>query len=197
MHIRGYLKQNVKDAPFSNLAGEVELHFIKIEKMKKVIVLLVMFVSLQSCFKSDDEKLEMARVPYTGNALKLNGFYYGGTIYDGKKAYDDVFILFRNGVVCNPGSFMDPVEGYEMIIKNVDYSCKADWGVFQVSGDNILVNQLRRVTRSYASIVYGGKILNDTTFVLTKIDGEDLGETREYKFHASQFKPDSTTTLIK
>ena len=156
-----------------------------------------MFVSLQSCFKSDDEKLEMARVPYTGNALKLNGFYYGGTMYDGKKAYDDVFILFRNGVVCYPGSFIDPVEGYEMIIKKVDYSCKDCWGVFSVSDDNILFNTLERLTNRRYSIISEGKILNDTTFILIRRNSKDLGETREYKFHASQFKPDSTTTLIK
>jgi len=163
------------------------------EHLIKYKLLLFLLFFLQNC---KDEDLSLPRVPFTGNDVRTNGYYYcywksnNSSVMD----YTTVFFLYRNGIILSAGSFesinLNVVENellgrYNLLVKN-----KIGWGVFWVAGNVIEYEQ-------WTTSVGGGlpifknryNIENDTTLI------NPYG--RVYHFRQFSPKPDSTNTFIK
>jgi hypothetical protein len=147
----------------------------------------------------DDDVLPKAR-PYTGNRLKMNGYYY-------QKAYNSFLrykIMYINGILIDTGGIDYTIEEMDDYIrKNYIQSngykrSKYDWGVFFIDENNISIHQLVR-DYPHREKVFEGVILNDTTFLLTKYSSENYESEEEYIYHFREFypKPDSTNSYIK
>lgn len=100
------------------------------------IVLLACLVSLFGCKKetkeeaaANDDKLTLQRTNYTGNELRINGYYYNvlnGSFYDLK-------FFYKNGVVKNIGSpsvatTLPEVDNYVSAVTTEVMNRKRGWG---------------------------------------------------------------------
>ena len=155
-------------------------------KIKIAIALYIMLV-IHAC---TDDKLEIERIPYIGNELRIDGYYY--------KMYNDriltTFFFYRNGLTLDGGganinkSLEDKDSSFrsEAFIKSIG---KYSWGVFVINGGNITINRWTYspgLGSGLLALMQKGQIVNDTTFYL-----EQSG--KQYFYHFRQFspKPDS------
>ena len=157
----------------------------------KHVKFLSLILILYSC---KDENFSFQKIPYTGDELRTNGYYF--TYYHTLgKDYTIINFLFRDGTIMSAGSFENLdfnvveqklVERYELIRKN-----KIGWGVFQVIEDKIIFESWSTNSGGGGLPVYkwSAKIENDTTFLRY-----DSNQT----WHFKQFspKPDSTNRFI-
>jgi len=157
----------------------------------KHIKLLSLILILCSC---KDEKFSFQKIPYTGDELRTNGYYFTSYQTLGTN-YIIVNFLFRDGTILSAGSFENLgfnvveqklVERYELIRKN-----KIGWGVFQVIEDIIISETWTTNSGGVGLPVYkwSAKIENDTTFLRN-----DSNQTWHYKQFSP--KPDSTNRFI-
>lgn len=162
-------------------------------KYTKAIISLVVILS---CCKTAEE-LTLERMNYTGNELRIDGYYY--------HQLNDVihsFVLFNNGTYLslgyndNLGSLFDLDE----IIKNENIIADLKekqwfWGVFKVSNNNILIDRwLPGNGGPYPVELLEGDILNDETIMITGFRQTDVED--EFKFRHLSPKPDSTNMFI-
>lgn len=172
--------------------------------MVKSIIYISLFVSFSSCkfIFGEDEKLTKRREEYHGRKLRVDGYYYRTSgVYT-------IYFLYRNGVIFELGSYL-PAEiqksehsfnNIEMInsIKEKKYS----WGIFRIKNDSIEYEKWFPANGP-SKLVYvrKGKILNDTTFVITQLmryDGSESESCNEiYHFKKIAIKPDSINVFIK
>jgi len=162
-------------------------------------IVTILSLILLNCCK--DEKLSLQRVPYLGNELRTDGYYYKyWASYDSPVPNNTTCLfLFRNGIVLCAGSFestnLDTVDKELLERYKWLYEYKSSWGVFVVNGDR------------YEDEVWGsgfrlpvsksiGIIDNDTTIHIIKhISVKEKQEfPQNYRYHFRQFspKPDST-----
>lgn len=166
--------------------------------MVKIKLFLGIVLALFSC----QESFYLAKQPYQGNNLKLNGYYYS---LDNN--YVELFFLYKNGVIYRGGSGTVQKENIaNNKIKDITqyfYSntkSKTNWGVFRVSNNNIEYDM--RYPRADAPVYRRkGIILNDSTFIIksySKPDGKEY-HSLDITYHFKQFspKPDSTNDFIK
>jgi len=177
----------------------VNLYFI-------MILSVVSSCNIDDIFK--DDELSIAREPYIGNQLRIDGYYYQEN--DGK--FYTMHCFYRNGIVLYLGGGFSLSQIIELENRIQDGSfyndakkLKTYWGVFKIENSNI------KFERWYPSsggglptYVREGNILNDTTFVITesyrmKKGKKTEAETRNesYYFKAFSPKPDSTNTFIE
>lgn len=177
---------------------------------KYSITVCVLILFLSACVKpndpSKDDKLSLGKRPYTGNQLKVNGFYY--YIFE-NKIYD-IHLFYKNGVVADYGSGLNSMD----FNKVAEYLGKANetvqrtkysWGLFLVEGNDIKMEQWHPSSGGpFPAYVRAGKIINDTTFHILesyrmkegqKTDVTALNEV--YYFHEFSPKPDSTNNYIQ
>ena len=169
----------------------------------KVLILVLLSISTIiidscECFFSD-EKLTIQRKDYSGDELKTGGYYTNNY-------YDYGTFLYRNGIVMKiPGKENNYAEDRfldEDLIKHVK-RYKDYWAVFEINNDNIIIQGWGpgdgSLTNGLPVITQYGKILNDTTFVLTKHEkgGKTTDINHVYSFHEFSPKPDSTNHFIK
>lgn len=171
-----------------------------------LILAITALFSFGGCGKwNKDEELTLAKQPYNGNSLRLDGYYYflqNGNVYSS-------YFFYRNGVVINgeaadpnspdPIAFMDTVFSSESFADQIKRG-KTRWGVFQIQGDSIV---FERWLLSEGGLPIGrfyGNIINDTTFIITKREhpysGKEYQQNDLYHFHAFSPKPDSTNVFI-
>jgi hypothetical protein len=158
-------------------------------KVFKISIILCM-MSLLCCCK--DDELSIKRVPYTGNELRTDGYYYE---MGGNGQIWNTFFFYRDGVVLNGGS-----GNVGMTLEDMDNNFQSEafrnsigkysWGVFVINGDNITINRWTYspgLGSGLPTLLQKGKIVNDTTFYL------EQGEQQLYH-HFRHFypKPDST-----
>lgn len=150
-----------------------------------------------------DDKLTLAKRPYIGNQLKIDGYYY--TIYQINKA--SVYVFFNNGVLLNAG------DGYDLTVPNyIENSLsstsfinklkgiKFSWGLFNVEGNNISLERWYSSTGGpLKTYIDFGTIINDSTFQITNSMRSDGTEKRSeniiFKFKKFSPKPDSTNSF--
>lgn len=157
----------------------------------------------------NDEKLTLPKQSYTGNELRIDGYYYlRYTPPESSESYLDTYFLYENGIILNGGAVKeDEIGKLENKFKSTEWldvvrKYKHRWGVFNIKGSKILFE--RWYPNSPAlPVVYirEGKILNDTTFHITvsyRPNGSERSEEDEV-YHFKQFspKPDSTNNYIK
>lgn len=172
--------------------------------MKKTLIvplILIFFVSCQKWVK--DEELTIARQPYNGNELRLDGYYYymrDGIIFD-------TYFFYRNGVLIYGGASdsisSDPVCTMDQVFKSdsfVHTLNKDDYGVFLIQNDSIVFEKWGLVQGSKPVDRYLGKIMNDTTFIISRIESPYSGDYYQdnilFRFHSFSPKPDSTNAYI-
>ena len=172
-----------------------------------IIIGLLTMTLFSSCYKSifggKDDILSLPKQPYTGNELRTDGYYYM-TFKDG------IFVrfLYRNGIMLDSGGLKKTdIPYYEERIINGEFydhvkNVKFGWGVFVIQGNNIKYERWYPSAPPYKVYVREGAIINDTTFIITKlyrmVNGEiteesDLNEI--YHFKAFSPKPDSTNNF--
>jgi len=176
----------------------------------KTIFVFLLFIGLSvyiSCCSKlfPDEKLTIQRADYTGNELKIDGYYYYQEITE-KYSNTIVMVLYRNGIVLSCGSFSttdlnvveeDMPKRYNLLKKH-----KIGWGVFLITDNQISIERWNASTGfSLPIAICKGYIENDSTFHITETYFSDSEKTNygETVYHFKQFanKPDSTNNYIK
>ena len=177
---------------------------IKKENISMKNLILVLLLAILALFSScdklfEDDKLSLTREPYTGNELRMDGYYYETT---GTR----VLVFYRNGTVNDFGGInlneMDQFE--ESMFTNQLRNLKSSWGVFQIKNDDILYERwIHSPPPSINTYFFRGKILNDTTYVINEMYRIKNGKKYDvsvrndtYKFKKLDQKPDSTNQYI-
>lgn len=178
-------------------------------KLITTLILLSIFISLFSCCKSlipPDDKLTLTRENYDGNELKIDGYYYR-LDYTKAEGYYDTYFFYKNGIVLYPGTISEStLNKFIEYLQNFDKSknnYKSSWGVFLIT-DSIIKFEKWYPSSAFEptpTYIREGKILNDTTFQITKTyrgNGSELKVVDEiYHFKKFSPKPDSTNVFIK
>jgi hypothetical protein len=168
--------------------------------MKKSFFAVIMMFLFFSC---KDEELLLSKIPYTGNELRIDGYYY---LQENEKTWirffygDGVILVFNFGF---PTYNLDTVdckiaEEYEKRENE-----KLRWGVFSIARSIIQYSKWGySVGAGLTSHKCMGTIENDTTFCLVKsiyYTGRigDFDDNERYHFRQFSPKPDSTNNFIK
>ena len=164
-------------------------------KLSKIITILCMPTLLCCC---KDDELSLSRVPYTGNELRIDGYYYNniGSL--------NVHFFYRNGIVRYGGGGYKDFEEFEKCVRNsnIPGNSITDWGVFLINSSDIKFERWYSSSGGGApAYIREGKILNDTSFHITVSYRSNGSERREidelYHFREFSPKPDSTNNFIK
>lgn len=167
------------------------------------LVFLVFSIACEKVLK--DENLTLKKSSYTGTELRLDGYYY---FMNGQNLFETYF-FYRNGISIHGGgngSNTPPLQFIESQFVSESYlnslkNCKTCWGIFRISGDNIWEEAWYPSSGGGLPVyIRYGKILNDTTFIITRSIHSKTGEENELNetYHFKQFspKPDSTNKFI-
>lgn len=163
--------------------------------------------SFTGCSGFLDDELSIKRTDYSGNELKISGYYYYDYGNSNPEGYMDVYFLFRNGIILEGGTFKKS----ELVDEEAKYQTsgwsasmrkyKDVWGVFKIQANNIEYERWYSGEPPLKSYVSSGVILNDSTFQITKSrrsNGKEVtSENTIYRFKAFSPKPDSTNTFVK
>jgi hypothetical protein len=166
------------------------------------------FVAIISCFYGcdklfPDEKLSLQRTNYTGNELRMDGYYY---CYLEKTNITVIYFLFKNGIIRYTGGYSRYNEDnreQEMVSYYGKFTSKTDWGVFIINGNTIQYEKWVEAPSGVRASINRrlGYIENDSTFHITESYYSGTGETKQVDeiYHFKQFdnKPDSTNVFIK
>jgi hypothetical protein len=166
----------------------------------KRLLFIVSFIFLtifSACSDSWRRKLNIERLDYNGNELKIQGFYYNKNFA--------TFILFKNGVTLGwlrVGNTLNDVINYwtdkNSYGQHVD--SPRDWGIYQIS------KEIFKSEGWYANgeILHPigkhiGRIVNDTTLLITEahFPPQHTVENDTFYFYPLSIKPDSTNRFIK
>jgi hypothetical protein len=178
--------------------------------MKTVLLCLFLSSVMPSCKKTglfQDDELSLSRQDYTGNQLRIDGYYYFN--YTNEEDYVRTYFFYKNGLILSGGSsLLSKLPDLEKSYKDGTYynhvkSNKLVWGAHQIEGSKIAFEGWYG-EKPYR--VYGqeGVILNDSTFRITQSYRMKNGKKKEVEsenevYHFKQFspKPDSTNSFIK
>lgn len=177
-------------------------------KVNIILILLTVLLSLTNSCKKDimrDDDLSIQRKPYTGDQLRMDGYYYQKV----DKSFFSIYFFYENGILLSAGGvFSDgnAIEEYieKEFLKNEGYkNHKTFWGLFNIEGDTIKFERWYPSDPPLKAYVREGEILNDTTFVITEsyrlVDGHrtDLTQRNEvYYFREFSPKPDSANPFV-
>lgn len=168
------------------------------------LIAIVLFSSA-SC-KKELHELSMTKTPYIGNELRIDGFYYSNLT-----SADDIglAVFYRNGVCINVYTRIERADTLSYIendillnesIISTFMNTPTNIGVFQIKTESIEF-ETWEAGRDIITFSNYGKILNDTTFLITKQVNNDSGKSESlnltYRFKQFSPKPDSTNTFIK
>ena len=175
--------------------------------MKTVMILLLMFLNFnceRHSFKKDDE-LSLKPTEYESNQLRIDGYYYVTNFNDPQKSME-VFVYFQNGTFSYFGGGFKNFSDIENRLINTNSieklkNIKYCWGIYVIDNDKIKFERWYPGQGAIKAYVREGRILNDTTFHITKSYRSDGSEERDkdelYHFRPFSPKPDSTNIFIK
>ncbi|MCK9451808.1 MAG: hypothetical protein M0Q90_08970 [Bacteroidales bacterium] len=159
-----------------------------------------------SCEKlMKDDELVLQKQNYTGNQLRLDGYYYE----EFEEKYYSIYFFYEDGTLLyGDGGFTKKefIEHEKEFTKDVWLngvkSYKAYWGLFMIENDSIVFERWYPSSGGpFPAHRRSGKILNDTTFLITKSirsNGKEEQKLNEiYHFKKFSPKPDSTNVFIK
>ncbi len=178
------------------------LHIMEIKLFSIVAIILFIFVSCEK----DLQELSLAKTPYTGDELRIDGYYYSNIT-----SLNDlgIAIFYRDGfcihvftdIECQDTlSFIEnEILLNESLISNF-INTPSNIGVFKINSEAIEFETWED-GRDIITFSNYGEILNDTTFLITKQVNNDSGKSYSEKmtYYFKQFspKPDSTSIYIK
>ena len=169
-------------------------------KQIKTFIYATAFSILSGC--NYEPKILMQRVPYEGNELRIDGYYYHRN--NDSNARTNVCFLFRNGVMFNSGTYwtndLDEVEQNLTTFHEKGWFDKQlhGWGVFNVNVDRFENEQWCAICGHV--LRYVGRVENDTTIHLLQCIDPLAGVSpmdEIYKFKKFSPKPDSIKFFIK
>lgn len=182
--------------------------------MNKFNVFAVFLVALAFCGCEriglcKDDELSFGRVDYTGNQLRVNGYYFGDVIKDDKMPLANIYYLYKNGVFLS--RLVQDLDKAQLGTISIDTSnsfakrVKSAWGVFRVNGKIIEFERWEPSMNSCEKTVYErGEVVSDTSFVLKRREfrtNGKVGHTENldsiFSFRSTLQKPDSTNQFIK
>ncbi len=157
---------------------------------KKLVVLITLFCCNCGAWR---KPLNLTRMDYNGNDIKLNGFYCNKSFLG--------FFLYRNGIILGAQARAESLESFisywewQMADGSYKNNYPPEWGVYRITPPEITIEKWMGgdAGARYRTATYKGKILNDTTIVLPV--SYFLGDT--FYFHPMHSKPDSTNRFIK
>jgi len=169
--------------------------------MIKLRWLTICLILVMSACRKD---VELTKADYTGNQLKLGGYYAGPRNGEGL----DYFFFYRNGVLLYAGGYSDPMD--VGIIEDVFRSDEFDeskkkvkyvWGVFNIAGNVIEFEKWEPGGgKALKTVGWSGDILNDSTFLVTSFigtKGDAFVVNDTFNLRPFSPKPDSTNMFIK
>lgn len=168
------------------------------------IFLFSIFIVLVSSCKIP--MLGLQREPCQECELRLDG-YYMNTHRFGAGVHVNIYFFYSNGVVFYGGGFWqrDLPKLAQNLQLGIDHGWYANdriyWGVHRIKDNKIQFEVWTFLNSPRERFLRSGKILNDTTFVITKVlmrgDVRYPQASRD-TFHFKQFspKPDSTNAFI-
>ena len=168
--------------------------------MKNIVLLILCVLFTQCIFLEKDDVLPVA-TPYTGNQLKINGYYY-------QISNDNIiylpFIMYRNGVITEIANHRNTLEEMDEYIKSSYVNGtryknnKYLWGVFFINDNFVIFHRLNQDYPHHENI-REGIILNDTTIQIIKYSSANYETIQNEVYHFREFspKPDSTNVYIK
>ena len=183
--------------------------FSRIQEHMKRLLFMALLGLTWSCkdgLIKDDDTLSLERTSYTGNQLRMDGYYY----QKANSSLFSVYFLYSDGIILSAGGdFSDETEIDRYVeaefLQNLSYrETKYNWGVFVIEGNSV------RFERWYPSsgpplkaYVRAGEIIDDTTFVISQsyrvVDGQKTEvRERDETYHFKEFspKPDSTNGFV-
>lgn len=172
-----------------------------------LLLLMSVITITNTCEKmTQDNNFSLNKSVYTGNELRIDGYYYFMT----ENNLHYTYFFYENGIIIHGGGNApntSPIEFIETQFKSESYlkalkDHKTAWGIFQINGNKIEFERWYPSSGGpLPSYIRSGEILNDTTFVITKVNRSDGSEekTLNETYHFKQFspKPDSTNNFIK
>jgi hypothetical protein len=169
--------------------------------MKMKYFLIPAIFLLIKCGKP--ELLTMTRVPYVGDKLKVNGYYYT-IVNDGlNDTLLESLFLYRNGVALFLGAYSNAtLFEFENEISNLDVKnlqrLPYNWGIFRIEDSEIKINRWLIGTGSnYPNIIANGTILSDTSFMIKGLFERRPEEKHIFYLKEYSPKPDSTNNFIR
>ena len=175
----------------------------------KILLIMASIITLSGNCDSiigEDDELSIKRRDYTGNELRIDGYYYR---IGYKKEINSVIFFYKNGIILDIGGVENSHEEMKQhITKNYlkdDFvkRNKTSWGVFKIENNDINYEQWYAGDRPHKAYIMFGVILNDTTFHIKeswrsgKKEDEIYKEDRIYHFKQFSPKPDSTNSFIE
>jgi hypothetical protein len=181
---------------------------IKIIMTTTILCTLLLLCSSCQKIRFSDDELQLERKNYSGNQLRIDGYYHE---QKSNATKGNSFFFFRNGVLLYGYSFSKSEQeefetnwkdgSYEKLVKEN----KSSWGIFTIEADKIKIEKwYPGNTKHLPAFVKEGVVLNDTMFKITsfyrltkkgkKRDCEDKDET--YYFVPFSPKPDSTNFFV-
>jgi len=182
--------------------------------MLKKSILFIAFIALFfSCgiVKESSKRRFIEQRAIGSSSLKFNGYYYRLSYYTPSySSFDsttDLFFFYKSGKSLQLGSFRGGLIGTEKQLRAQEWGIriyKGDtlqpkedirWTNFSIKRDSIYIERIYPM-QVYPHWIFSGYILNDTTFVLTKMEGVYHISYNEKKirqvndtFHFKEFHP--------
>ena len=167
------------------------------------LLLIINCNCVDRIFMKDDE-LSLLRVDYNDSQLRIDGYYFAQR----DTVVSSVYFFYYNGILRQTGSLrnLNDFERFEIQITTMEFDLKGKenkdcWGVFNIQDNIIRFERWYPGQGAIKAYVREGRILNDTTFHITKSYRSDGSEERDkdelYHFRPFSPKPDSTNIFIK
>lgn len=168
-------------------------------------IITIILCSGASCEK-ERATLRMSKTPYTGNELRIDGYYYSSLT----SANDvGVAVFYRDGVCIHTYATIENEDTLSTIEKDIllnsDFinllmTTPTHIGVFKISG-TLIEFETWSAARDITTFSHFGDIINDTTFMLKERINNEQGHSHKenltYHFQEFSPKPDSTNRFIK
>jgi len=184
---------------------------LKNNEIMNSLIIAVIILLMSNCSKDKvlkDDELTLKKMSYTGNQLKINGYYYQKY---GNPEKLTIYLFYYNGILLHAGDGYEynKLNEFEQNIMSAEFidklkGSKYAWGVFNIEENNMHFERWYPSLPPLKAYVRAGQILNDTTFVITESYRMKKGKKTEVDsesetYHFRQFspKPDSTNIFIK
>ncbi len=172
--------------------------------MNYLLFLFGLLLVISGCSKiMEDDELSLKKTPYTGNQLRIDGYYYSR---DSSSIYDS-YIFYRNGVLLDgggelSGSFSELENIFKSdLFDSFNRESKTVWGLFVINESQISFETWYPSSGGgMPAYIMSGTIINDTTFKITRSmrsNGSEK-ETKDITYHFKKFspKPDSSNVFL-
>lgn len=171
----------------------------------------IFFILLIAC---KDQQLVIRRSSgqVENNSIRLNGFYWSKVV-NPKEVWYKTFFLYKNGTLLYGGGInnintfpkdMADFRKYTRMNSDsvVEQTTKSSWGIYNIKGKSFEFEKWEPSSGGpLKTVIRRGRILNDTTFIITEKINHYDGKTYQVQdtFHFMPYspKPDSTNRFIK